>query len=203
MKEKLNDTKRKELFDYYNVLTNPFIIINTKIDITNIYNKCENHYAAIGYFITLAANKIDNFKYRYENDDIYKYDTISPSYADTFDDKTLGFFTCDLKDNYRDFRDEYLKVKDKFLKTHQSIKKDIGEEYWFSCTPWFNTTCLIPPFDKSITTPQFSWDKFIIENGHCYVNLMIMAHHGLVDGYHIHLFLENLEDIINNIEKYL
>jgi len=69
-----------------------------------------------------------------------------------------------------------------------------------SCQPWFNFTGVIPPFDKSITIPQLIWDRFTFEGNRCYINLMIMVHHGFADGYHIGKLIEKIENTIQNIK---
>ena len=204
MKQEVKDFERIDLFNHYNSKYNPFIFLTTKVDITNIYNKCKNHYASIGYFITLAANKIDNFKYRNENGKIYKYDILKSNFTIMFEEsQDIWFFTCEPKDNYNDFIKEFKSKKDELFNNHRLDTYTDDGELWFSCTPWYNFSSLITPFDKSVTIPQFLWDKFSFESDRCYINLMIMAHHGFVDGYHIKLFLDEFNKIVENIDDYL
>ena len=203
MKKEITNFERQELFDYYNSKDNPFIYLTTKINITNIYNKCENYYPTIAYIITKAVNQIDNFKYRYEDNKLFKYDELNTNFTHLFDDNNIGFFTCDMKEEYSKFLDEYKNKKQLFLESKKSIAGLDQGEIWVSFVPWFNMTALITPYDKKITIPQFIWDKFNLENNKCYINLTIMVHHGFVDGNHIRLFLENLNNIIENIDEYL
>ena len=204
MKQEIKDFKRLELFKHYNSRSNPFIILTTKVDITNLYylgKKNKAMYATIGYCLNKVANEIDEFKYRFEDNKIYKYDVLKPNFTEMYDDHTIGFFTCNNQDNYDDFLDEYHIIHDKFMRTHESYANEDQGEVWFSCIPWFNISSLIPPFDNSMTIPQFIWDRFIMENDHVYINLMIMVHHGFCDGYHISLFLNKFNELINNIKK--
>lgn len=203
MRKEVTNFERQELFNYYNDKDNPFIYLTTKIDITNIYNKCKNYYPTIAYIITLTVNKIDNFKYRYENNKIYKYEELKPNFTHLLDDSNIGFFACDMKEKYSEFLIEYKKVRDKFLESKKSIDNIDQGEVWFSYTPWYSISSLITPYDKSVTIPQFIWDKFNLENEKCYINLTIMVHHGFADGKHIGLFLEQLNNIIENIDDYL
>ena len=202
MRTEITNYERIETFNYYNNKDNPFIYLTTKVDITNIHNKCKNYYASIAYFITLALDKVDNFKYRYENNKIYKYDTLNINFTQMLDNN-IGFFACNFKDNYHDFINEYKNVQEKFNKNNSSTASKDEGEVWFSYVPWFNMSGLITPFDKKNTIPQFIWDKFTIENEKCYINLTIMAHHGFVDGFHIATFLKTLEEIITNIDNYI
>lgn len=201
MRQEVLNYSRQEIFDHYNSKTNPFIILTTKIDITNIYkNNKDTYYGTIGYYIAKAANQIDSFKYRYENNKIYYYDYVDPNFTQMFKNGNIGYFTCKYKNNIDEFIEEYKKKEEKFLTTNTSYANDSENEIWLSCEPWLDITSLIPPFDKKTTIPQFIWDKFKLENGRCYVNLMIMVHHGFADGKHIGMFIQKLNDIIDNIQ---
>lgn len=202
MKE-VKDFKRQELFNMYNSRTNPFSIVTTKIDITNIYNLCKvkkHYYASIAYFLTKAMNNVDEFKYRYINNKIYKCDIIKPSFTDILDDNTIGFYTCEMLDDYDAFLAHFDEIKTSFLKREYEGKED-HEVVWLSCQPWFNFSGVIPPYDKNITIPQLNWDRFTFENDRCYINLMIMVHHGFADGYHIGQLIESIENTIKDIKE--
>ena len=203
MKTKINNFDRIDLFNHYNEETNPFLYLTTKIDITNIYNKCKYHYPSIAFFLHQSIEKIDNFKYRYENGQFYYYDHLKLNFTEKRDDGNIAFFNVDYTNNYKEFMDNYLKIKEQFMKSKElEVNNDHGE-IWYSCVPWFNFSQVLTPFNKKVTIPQLIWDKFMFENDKVYVNLMIMVHHGFVDGYHIKEFLQSFEDIVQNIENYL
>lgn len=197
MRTEITNFKRQELFDHYNSRTNPFSMVTTKIDITNIYKKCQkykHYYATIGYYLTLAMNEVEEFKYRYENGVIYKYDSLRPNFTELLGDETIGFFTCELGDSYEEFLVNYDKAKKELFENKKGLDNDEGE-VWLSCQPWYNFSGLIPPFDKSVTIPQMIWDKYSFEDDKCYINLMMMSHHGFVDGYHIGKLINKINDL--------
>ena len=43
MRNEVKEFKRQRLFDLYDVRSNPFLFVTTKIDITNIVNYCKIH----------------------------------------------------------------------------------------------------------------------------------------------------------------
>lgn len=203
MREEVKNFKRKELLDLYNSKDNPFSLITTKIDITIIYNLCKKHghyYGSIAYFFTKALNRVPEFKYFMEDGVVYKYDVINPSFVDLLEDDMIGFFTCEYKDDYEDFIELYKKTKEEFKSGKLKSEDARGGVVWLSCLPWFNFSGCVPPIDKSVTIPQLIWDKFVFENGRCYVNLLIMAHHGFIDGLHIGKLIHAIEEEIDNIE---
>lgn len=200
MKTLVDNLERIDLFNHYNNKANPFVMVTTKIDVTNIYNKCSHYYASIAYYLSCAINKVENFKYRYEDSKIYYYDKVNVNFTQKYKDRDdIGFFTVPFKDTYSEFIDEYLRIQEDFNINHSSIYNNNHGEVWFSFVPWFNFSGITPPYDKDVTIPQFIWDKFNFEDGKCYVNLMIMAHHGFVDGYHISKVLEYFNEIVSDL----
>ena len=203
MRTKIDKLDRIELFNHYNEETNPFLYITIKIDITSIYNKCKHYYPSIAFFFHQAIEKIDNFKLRYENGSIYHYDHLKLNFTEKREDDNIAFFNVDYTNNYKEFMDNYFKAKEHFLNSKDlDVNNDHGE-IWYSCVPWFNFSQVLTPFNKSVTIPQLIWDKFMFENDKVYVNLMIMVHHGFVDGFHLKEFLQTFEDIVKNIDNYL
>ena len=203
MKTELKDFDRVELFEHYNTQDNPFLYVTTKVDITNIHKMCKKYYASISYFIAMATNRIENFRYRYEDGQVYLYDKLKPNFTQMLKDNNIGYFTCDFKESYGEFIEEYLEVQNKFHTTGKSCANEDKGEVWCSYVPWYNFTSIITPFNKENTVPQFMWDKFAFEDDNVYINLTIMAHHGFVDGYHIKLFLDEFNEIIMNLEQYI
>ena len=194
---------RKEIFEHYNKCDNPFVILTTKIEITNIVKYCKqnkNFYATMGYVITKTVNEIDNFKYRYQNNKFYYCDRIKSNYTQMYEDGNIGYFTLKDKENYKDYIKEFIETQNKFLEDKQYKTENDMDEIWLSCSPWFTFSSLIPPFNKEITIPQFIWDKYQKEEDKYYINLMILVHHGFADGSHIGKFINKLEENIKKFE---
>lgn len=203
MRKEIENFNRMDLFEHYHSKTNPFSFVTMKIDITNLYHFCKKHknvYATIGYYVALAMNKVDAFKYRYEGGKIYHYDVIKPVYTQMFKNGNIGFFACPMKEDYSAFIKEFNLIQDNFFKTNQSDNNIDQGEIWFSCEPWFNFSGCVVPFDKEVTVPQVIWDQFMLEGDKCYIDIMIMAHHGFVDGSHIGAFINGFKELIENIE---
>ncbi len=191
--------EREEMFNYYQNLDNPFIDLTIKLDVTKIVDYCKEHkglYASIGYIITKAVNNIDNFKFRLENNSITYYDVIRGSYAERLNNGDAGFFDCPDVDNYFEHLESFKKEQARLKELNQSTSKETNDVIWISSLPWFSFTGLVPPFTKDNTIPQFIWDKVLTENNHHYVNLLIHIHHGLADGYHIHLLLQEINRLM-------
>ena len=197
--------KRKNTFDYYNLRTNPFLIVVNKIEITNLIKYCKiykSHYAVIAYAIHLAINELDNFKYRVENGNFTYYKKLNLNFVQNIGDD-IAFFAVKNEKKLANFIKNFHEINNKVKTNKQSYPNKNQGEIWYSCTPWFNFTSIITPFDKTATIPQIIWDKFIYENNKVYVNLMIQIHHGFADGSHIGKFFQILEEKIKDFDKYI
>ena len=198
----INDFERKDTFFLYHNRNNPFIFLTVKLDITNIFKYCKknkNTYATMGYLICKTVNEIENFKYRYEDGDVVYYDKVNIGYTQK-KKNDVGFYFTEFNNDYEEYLKEYKLQEEEFLK---GINKENGghDQIWVSCAPWFDFTGLITPFDKNITIPQFIWGKFFLEGEKTFTHLMIMVHHGFVDGQHIGDFVNKLEININKFNK--
>lgn len=203
MKQEIKNFDRMDIFNHYNSMTNPFAFVTTRLDVTKLYKLCKknkSHYGTIGYYVVKAINQVDNFKYRYEEGKIYKYDKINTNFTQMFRNKNIGYFRVEMEDDLESFLKNFKKTEEDFLKNNHSIEGTDQAEVWLSCEPWFHFTGLVPPFDKNITIPQIIWDEFCFESDKCYLNFMIMIHHGFADGSHIGKFIHTLEELIEKID---
>lgn len=202
MKRLITDFTRKAEFESFNSQTNPFVMVTTKIDITNIYKMCQtkkHYYATIGYYLTKAMNQVEEFKYSYKDGSFYKSDTIHPAFTDITKNHKIGFYSCHLKDNLDDFLIEFDETKRQFLEGTYVREKIDDTTVWLTCEPWYHYSGLVPTFDKNITNPQLVWDKFEITEDAVFINLTIIMHHGFVDGYHIGKFIDSINKEIESI----
>lgn len=200
MIKEIKDFERKSLFEHYNNFDNPFIIVTTEVEITKLVNFCKKNkyfYGTLGYLVAESVNKIDNFKYRYDNQKFYYCDFLRPSYAQMYKDGNIGYFHIPRYNSYNDFINKFIEAQNDFYDKNQYDDKDYLDEIWVSCSPWFSFNGLVTPFKKDVTIPQIIWDKYKMIDGKYYINIMIMAHHGFIDGSHIGKFLELLTENID------
>ena len=205
MVTKVENFKRQKEFDHFNICDNPFIIMTTKIDVTNLVEFCREHkyfYATMGFIITKTVNENEAFKYRYdENKNIYYCDQVNANFTDLMTEEEIGFFDVPFIDNYDEFMTNYHDIRKKFRDDLYFNDGYVLDVIWMSCSPWNTFNSLIPPFNKDISIPQFIWDKYHEENGRYYIDLMILINHGFADGLHIAKFIDSLNKNIENFNK--
>jgi chloramphenicol O-acetyltransferase type A len=206
MKQKIDITtwNRKEHFEFFSTFEEPFFGITTPIDMTIAYEKAKA--MQIPFFVyylhkTIAAvNQVENFRYRIEENEVVLYDEIDASATIMREDKTFGFSFMKFHSNI----DEFTKIAVTEIERIQVTPGLFTREFptniiHFSAIPWINFTSLTHSRSYTLpdSCPKVSWGKLIDENGKKTMSVAVMAHHGLVDGYHMGLFVEALQTELN------
>jgi chloramphenicol O-acetyltransferase type A len=196
---------RKEHFEFFSAFDEPFFGITTLIDCTIAMKKGKE--IQIPFFVyylhktLVAINKVENFRLRIENKKVYLYDEIDASATIMREDKTFGFSFMKFHKDINEFN----KIAQKEIKRMQSTTGIFTREYpeniiHFSAVPWINFIGLTHSrnFKVEDSCPKISYGKVIEENGRKSMALSVTAHHGLIDGYHIGLFIEELQKLMNS-----
>jgi chloramphenicol O-acetyltransferase type A len=206
MKQKIDlaTWNRKEHFEFFSTFEEPFFGITTPIDMTIAYEKAK--VLQIPFFVyylhkTIAAvNQVENFRYRIEENEVVLYDEIDASATIMREDKTFGFSFMKFHSNI----DEFTKIAQTEIERIQVTPGLFTREFptniiHFSAIPWINFTSLTHSRSYKLpdSCPKVSWGKLMDENGKKTMSVAVMAHHGLVDGYHMGLFVEALQTELN------
>ena len=196
---------RKEHFEFFSAFDEPFFGITTLIDCTIAMKKAKE--IQIPFFVyylhktLVAINKVENFRLRIENKKVYLYDEIDASATIMREDKTFGFSFMKFHEDINEFN----KIAQKEIERMQSTTGIFTREYpeniiHFSAVPWINFIGLTHSrnFKVEDSCPKISYGKVMEENGRKSMALSVTAHHGLIDGYHIGLFIEELQKLMNS-----
>jgi chloramphenicol O-acetyltransferase type A len=182
----------------------PFYGITTTIDCTQAYAKAKVlDVSFFSYYLhkTLSAvNAVENFRYRIIEDEVYIFDVIDASATVMREDTTFGFsympFTEDIN--------EFTQIVETEIERMQTTTGVFTREYpdnliHFSALPWINFTSLshARSFTWPDSCPKISVGKLTEENGKKSIPISVHVHHGLADGYHVGLFLEKLQQFMN------
>jgi chloramphenicol O-acetyltransferase type A len=206
MKQKIDKStwNRKGHLEFFSAFQEPFFGITTTIDCTIAYEKAKE--MQISFFVyylhkTIAAvNQIENFRYRIEGEDVFLYNEIDASATIMREDKTFGFSFMKFQKDIHEFN----KIVQAEIERIQTTTGILTREYpeniiHFSAIPWVNFTGLTHSrnFGVSDSCPKISYGKVVDENEKKSMALSVTAHHGLVDGCHIGLFIEALQTELN------
>jgi chloramphenicol O-acetyltransferase type A len=208
MKHKLdlNSWNRKEHFDFFCSMEEPFYGLTTTLDCSIAYQKSkEQQIPFFTYYLhktLVAVNAVENFKYRIIEKEVFVYNQINASATIMREDKTFGFslieFDPDLIKFSQITNNEIVRIQN----TSGLFTRDFHETnlIHFSALPWINFTSLSHARSYTFpdSCPKISFGKLINSNGIKTMSVSVHVHHGLVDGYHVGLFLDELQTQLNS-----
>jgi chloramphenicol O-acetyltransferase type A len=206
MKQKLdlNSWNRKEHFLFFKQMDEPFYGITTTVDCTKGYAKAKkNGVSFFSYYLhkTLSAvNAIENFRYRIKDDEVYVFDVIDASATVMREDKTFGFSYMPFTEDIQDFAQTVQAEINRIETTTGIFTREYPENLiHFSALPWINFTSLshARSYTWPDSCPKISFGKLIDEDGKKTMSLSVHVHHGLVDGYHVGLFVDQFQQLMN------
>lgn len=202
----INSWKRKEHFQFFSQFEEPFYGITINIDCTKAYNKTKaegnSFFLYYLYRALKAANETENFRYRIIEEEVYLFDAINASATISRPDETFGFSYIDYQDNENIFIGEAQKEISRVQQSTGLVPAGSGENViHFSAVPWLDFTSLshARSFTFPDSCPKISFGKVTESNGKKTMPVSIHAHHGLVDGYHIGLFSDRFQELMNEI----
>ena len=192
--------KRKEHFLFFSQFEEPFFGFTVNIDCTQAYLMAKqrgNSFFLYYLFRALkAANEIENFRYRIVDKQVYLFDRIDASFTTNRPNGTFGFAYMDYCQSENDFYAGALKEIDRVQQSNDLLPAVSGESViHFSAIPWINFTALshARSFSYPDSSPKISFGKVTENNAIKTMPVSIHAHHGLMDGYHIGLFVEKFQ----------
>lgn len=200
----LENWPRKEHFNFFNQFEEPFFGVTVDIDCTIAYDKCKKEGA--GFFLyylhqaLAAANSIENFRFRIEDNQIYIYDQVNASAVINRPDNTFGFSYIDYFSDFNEFQSA---AKKEIERVQNSSGLDItgngANVIHISAMPWLKFTSLshARSFVFKDSCPKFSFGKMTDENGKKMMPISVHVNHALVDGLHVSLFVDEFQRRMN------
>lgn len=206
MKQKVNKDfwNRNKQFQFFSKFDSPYTGCTTLIDVDNLVKFSKKNkisfYGLLTYFTIASLNKIEEFKYVLEEDEIYKYDKINVSFSVLKDNKQINFSRTieysNLKKFIQDFADAKIEAEsDKII----PYTKDYNKCY-ITCTPWMRVNSVLNPMNYKLkdSIPRICWGKYFIQDEKYMIDYSIQVNHAFQDGYHIGLFINQLQEDIYN-----
>ncbi|MBS1549241.1 MAG: chloramphenicol acetyltransferase [Bacteroidetes bacterium] len=206
MKSKINidQWNRKEHFLFFSKFTEPFFGVTVKIDVTNAYYKAKEN--GISFFLHYlycalkAANQIENFRYRIIDQQVYNFDKVHASPTINRPNGTFGFAYMNYDEDENVFYKNALAEIEQVQQTNLLLPANSGENViHFSALPWLDFTSIshARSFDFPDSCPKISFGKMTDNNGVKEMPVSVHVHHALMDGYHVGMFIENFQNLLN------
>jgi chloramphenicol O-acetyltransferase type A len=199
----INNWSRRQHFEHFNSLSDPFFAVTIPFDVTNAYNHSKSN--NISFFSRYlhdcmkAINTIDEFKLRIVDNKVVKYKTIHASPTIARPDHSFAFSFIDFDNNFEVFANNLKLEKKRIINSLDLFPSKNGLNCIHCSTlPWFSFTAHKEPFSKGDSVPKLAFGKIMEEKNKVIMNLAISVNHALVDGYHVGLFAEKFQYHLNN-----
>ncbi|MGI2297235.1 CatA-like O-acetyltransferase [Paenibacillus sp. GXUN7292] len=189
--------KRKLHYQLFKDALQPQYNVSLELDITKFLRKVkENKWPFTLAFIhtaTKCANEIEEFRYRFLNDDVVLYDTIHTSFT-YLNQETELFKVVNVPMQVN--MEDYMKLAKEIIENQiEYITGPIANDvYQFSSLPWIKFTHFSHTHSgkSNKSNPMFDWGKYEEQDGK-----VLQVHHSFINGFHVGKFVEHLQDCLN------
>ncbi len=200
----INAWSRKAHFQFFKTFEEPFFGVTVDIDCTMAYQKAKN--SGVSFFLFYlhkalqSANQTEPFKFRILNDKVIVHDKINAASTINRPDGTFGFSNIEFFPEFKTFEFHAEKVIEQVRNSTELIpSSESGNVIHFSALPWIKFTSVSHARNFSVndSCPKISFGKVTESNGKKVMPLSVHVHHALMDGYHLGVFVEAFQELMN------
>ncbi len=208
----LSTWERREHFEYYSKIATPHYCVAFNVEVTKLLNYTrENHisfYYSLIYLCTAALNSIDEFLLEIEDNKVFKIPYRVPCFTDLKKgSKSFHMVSLPCDGSMIDFA-KRARIESENNPLSVTALDGLREsQIIYSCIPWADITmctnerdCSDPKL-KDDTAPILVWGKYTQTNDRYMINMTLDVNHRLIDGYYVGLFVQKLEELINNLGR--
>lgn len=196
---------RREHYEFFSSFEDPMFGLSTELDCTHAYYKCKSlgipvyHYYL--YLSLKAANAVENFRLRIENDLVVSYEVIHASATEIRHDHSFGFTYLPYSENFEDFSSAITAQKIHIENTTGlNLRSDTSRSnlIHYTTLPWvsFKTISHARFSPKSDSIPKIAFGKFVDQHTSRFLPVAVHAHHGLMDGWHVGQFFQIFQELL-------
>ena len=195
---------RQEHIAFFSTYDDPTVNITIEFSCPDFVTKAKSKgappFAALLFAIAEASLDVENFRWRIMDGNPVEVRDLKTGHTVLDKNNNLNFSSINHSRDFDVFVCRYLEDS-AIAQEATSIR---GEELtdhdhlFVTCTPWFHFTAFDHPMARfgDASIPNIAVGKFKFEDGDVHFPLAIQAHHGLVDGLHIHQFAERMKEIL-------
>jgi chloramphenicol O-acetyltransferase type A len=192
--------RRRDRFDFFDRMESPAVNLCFTLDVPDFRPWCKAQDLAPFHVmlcaVLRAVLKVENFRYRIVDGDVIRIDRLVPSFTVMNQHGDLNFAQFDWTDDVREFvargqaaREQASSMTELNIKYRTMSPRDAKDQVFVTCMPWLDFTSIQHPMASvaSPDIPSLAWGRFRDGPGGLQLPFSVQAHHGFVDGWHIHL----------------
>ena len=196
--------RRRDRFDLFDRMDSPAVNLCFTLDLPDYRPWCKEQGLAPFHVLLNAVLRsiltIENFRYRVFEGEVIRIDRLLPSFTVVNKNQDLNFALFDWSDDLREFvaRGIGARIEAESMtalnKRYAVLSpRQAKDQVFITCIPWLDFTAIQHPMATlgAPDIPSLAWGKFRDgRGGRLQLPFSVQAHHGFVDGYHIHLLAQ-------------
>ncbi|MFN2498101.1 MAG: CatA-like O-acetyltransferase [Pyrinomonadaceae bacterium] len=201
---------RRQLFEFFLDYDNPYFNICLRLDVTEVLiwlrGRARVSVSLVNHYFALrAANEIEPFRYRLQDDKVIVHDVINGGTTVLLPDDTFTFAYFDYHHDFDDF------MKGAQESVAQTIARPTFKPtprdnlIYFTTLPWFSFTSFAHARKRGRgdSVPRIAFGKFVKENERTLLPFSVEVHHALMDGLHVGRYVNRLQEALANPADYV
>jgi chloramphenicol O-acetyltransferase type A len=195
---------RRELFDFFIAYSNPYFNVCVRLEVTDFVSSVRQQpnirvSAALHYVALRAANEIEPFRYRLEDDKIVIYDVIHGGTTVLLPNESFAYAYFDYDPDFQTFVAGMQKSVDELTRSADPLKPTMRNDViYHTSLPWIAFTSFAHARTKGRgdSIPRFVFGKFVKEGDRLFMPFSVEVHHALMDGLHVGRLLARMEEML-------
>jgi len=202
-----------QAFYYYTEIAPTSYTINVKMDVTVLRRVLKDRgfkfFPAYLYLVTRVICQQEHLRVGLQGEVLGHWNTLVPAYPQFHeDDKTTSLLWTEYTACFRDFHEQYLNDTRLYGGGHGILSAKgmpPANTYVISCIPWFTyeSFSLHNHGLKNYYFPSFEAGGFTEVSGRIWMPLSVTVHHATTDGYHLKVFFETLQRLMDRPDLWM
>ena len=198
--------RRRDRFALFDAMDSAAVNICFPLELPDFRPWCKEQGLAPFHVLLCAVLRsvlrIENFRYRLLGGEVFRIDSLRPSFTVINQHQDLNFALFEWSDDLREFVARGIAAREaasnmtELNAAYRSLNpREAKEQVFITCIPWLAFTSIQHP-SASLAhpdIPSLAWGKFRdAPGGGLELPFSIQAHHGFVDGFHVHQLAEQI-----------
>lgn len=210
-----NFEHRRDRFNAFCHYDNPLINLSFRLNLPDFRPYCKAHslppFHFFLYCLLSSVRGIDNFLYRIYEGEVIKIERFYGGYTVLNLDNNLNYARFTPSDDLGEFIErsvaagQVARASRALINTGADLSpRDRKNNIYTTCMPWLDLSAIEHPIHRyqEADLPLIAWGKMSEPAGSSVsLPFSVQAHHGFVDGYHVHLLGQALAQRIDDCIK--
>lgn len=194
---------RRAHFEFFRSFDEPFFGVCAEVDCTRAYETAKTRNCSFFLYYLhaslVAANMVESFRYRILDGKVWIYDQVNASPTINRPDGTFGFAYMNFETDFDTFLIN-ARLEMERVKHSPGLEPAIAGEnvIHYSALPWIRFTAVshARSFNRQDSIPKITFGKMTEVEDRKILPVSVHVHHGLMDGYHVGLFLDHFQRML-------